>query len=60
MVHQLLSGSNGASAFKGLVDDELLRKCNMVIDIGNPKNKNKNPIAERAVEELEEELRKHQ
>lgn len=51
---------DGASGLKGLVDDELLRKCNMVVDIGNPKNKNKNPIAERAVEELEEELRKHQ
>jgi hypothetical protein len=36
----------------------LLQKCHLNIDIGNKKNVNKNPIVDRAVQEVEEELLK--
>lgn len=47
-----------APGFQALQDDELLTKCRINIEIGRRKNKNKNPIAERAVQEMEEELLK--
>jgi hypothetical protein len=47
-----------APGFQALQDDTLLTKCRLNIEIGRRKNKNKNPIAERAVQELEEELLK--
>ena len=45
-----------ASGFKALVNDQLLQRHRIIFKIGNPKNPNKNPVAERAVQELETEI----
>ena len=45
-----------APGFAALVNDELLSKHRIAIEIGRHKNRNKNPVAERGVQELEEEL----
>ena len=47
-----------APGFGALVNDELLQSNRMTIEIGRVKNVNKNPVAERAVQEVEEELLK--
>ena len=48
-----------ASGFTALVNDKLLAKHGIKLEIGNPKNPNKNPVGERAVEELGIECLKH-
>jgi hypothetical protein len=45
-----------APGFMALRNDEILSKFRVVLKIGGVKNKNKNPIAEKAIAELEEEL----
>ena len=45
-----------APGFKSLVNDQLLQLHRIVLELGNPKNPNKNPVAETAVQELEIEL----
>ena len=45
-----------APGFKALVNDPLLKKHRITIELGQAKNPNKNPIAEKAVQELETEL----
>ena len=45
-----------APGFKSLVNDQLLQLHRIVLELGNPKNPNKNPVAEKAVQELEIEL----
>lgn len=45
-----------APGFKALVDDDILAKYRLSIDIGNAKNPNKNPVAEKAIQELEDEI----
>ena len=47
-----------APAFQALVDDKILAKHRLSIEIGRTKNVNKNPVAEKAVQELETELLK--
>ena len=47
-----------APGFMALVKDELLAKHRICIEVGRVKNQNKNPVAERAVQELERELLK--
>jgi hypothetical protein len=49
-----------APGFVSLVNDELLRDNRICLEIGRTKNINKNPVAERAVQELEHELLKLQ
>lgn len=44
-----------APGFVALVNDNLLSQNSMGIEVGWAKNKNKNPIAEKAVQELESE-----
>ena len=39
---------------KALENDALLKKHRIVVDVGRIKNLNKNPVAERAVQEIEE------
>jgi len=39
-----------------LVGDSILKSNGVVLDLGESKNKNKNPVAERAIEELEQEI----
>ena len=45
-----------APGFTKLREDELLRSCRINLDKGRIKNKNKNPVAEKAIQELEHEL----
>ena len=45
-----------APGFKSLVDDELLRRHRMSIELGRIKNPNKNPVVEKAIRELSDEL----
>ena len=45
-----------APGFKALVDDPLLHQHSITLEIGQAKNPNKNPVAERAVQQLEAEL----
>ena len=48
-----------ASGFKALTEDLLLKHHRITIEIGNAKNRNKNPVAERAIQEVENELLRH-
>ena len=48
--------TDAAPGFRALVDDPLLKKYRITIELGQPKNPNKNPVAERALQELETEL----
>ena len=45
-----------APGFAALRNDELLRGQGITIELGHAKNINKNPVAEKAVRELEDEL----
>ena len=45
-----------APGFQALVNDELLHNHRIAIEIGRIKNPNKNPVAERAVQELQQEI----
>ena len=45
-----------APGFTALRNDESLRGINLVLDIGRNKNVNKNPVAEKAIAELESEI----
>ena len=49
---------DGASAFSSLAKDRVLDSLNISLEIGRIKNKNKNPIAEKAIQELEKELKR--
>jgi len=48
-----------APGFVSLKDNEELKSFGITLDIGRVKNINKNPVAERAVQELEAEILKH-
>lgn len=45
-----------APGFVSLQSDETLKRLNIVLEIGRVKNVNKNPVAERAIQELEGEI----
>ena len=45
-----------ASGFKALTGDLLLKHHPITIEIGNAKNLNKNPVAQRAVQEVKNEF----
>lgn len=49
---------DSAPGFQVLENNELLQKCRLSVEGGRRKNKNKNPVAERAVQEVEDELLK--
>ena len=48
------------SGMVDLVNDKVLKKLNIEIVPGDSKNVNKNPVAERAVREIEDEIIKIQ
>ena len=50
--------TDAAPGFVALGDDDLLNRYNIVIEVGRTKNSNKNPVAERAIQELELEIKK--
>ena len=52
--------SDNQTGFASLVNDKLLTKLNIEIILGDPKNINKNPVAERAIREIEDEIIKIQ
>ena len=45
-----------APGFVSMSNNDSLKHLNVTIEVGRVKNKNKNPVAEKAVRELEEEL----
>ena len=45
-----------APAFRALMNDQLLLQYKIGLEIGRVKNQNKNPVAERAIQELEHKL----
>lgn len=45
-----------APGFQALCNDSSLHDARLQIELGQAKNKNKNPVAERAIQELQEEL----
>ena len=48
-----------APGFKAITEDQQLKHHRITLDLGHPKNRNKNPVAERAVQEFENELLRH-
>lgn len=48
--------TDSAPGFKALVDDVSLCHHGIAIEIGDATNRNKNPVAERSIQELENEL----
>ena len=48
-----------APGFSALCPDRLLESYNIRIEVGRPKNMDKNPVAEKAIRELEDELLRH-
>lgn len=48
--------TDSAPGFKALVNDELLTRHHIAVELGRPKNVNKNLVAERAIQELEVEI----
>ena len=48
-----------APGFKALRDDEILLRHGIAIEMGREKNPNKNPVAERPVQEFELEIAKY-
>ena len=49
-----------APGFMALRNDETLKSLRLSLEIGRIKNPNKNPVAERAILELEDELLKQE
>jgi len=47
-----------APAFQGLTHDASLMQHGIKLDVGRTKNKNKNPVAEKGIQELERELKR--
>ena len=48
--------SDGSTSFQALVNDSILSTHQLHIEIGDVKNPNKNPICEKAIEELHAEI----
>ena len=48
-----------ASGFQASFDDLYLKEHNIALDLSRHKNKNKNPVTERAIQELQGELLHH-
>ena len=49
---------DAASALRGLISDRVLERHGLRLEIGRVKNVNKNPIAEKAIQELGVEIKK--
>ena len=47
---------DSAPGFRALIDDPMLRKYRIQVEVGRKKNPNHNPVAEKAIQELESEL----
>ena len=49
-----------APGFASLQDDAQLTRFHLSIEVGHAKNPNKNPVAEKAIRELEDEILRHE
>lgn len=49
---------DGAAAFQSLLNDQMLQTNGVQLELGRMKNHNKNPVAEKAIQELEKELKR--
>ena len=49
-----------APGFQSLAADDMLRRHNIQLELGRARNKNKNPIADKGIQEFEEELLKQE
>ena len=49
---------DGSSSMQSLVGDDLLARHGLLLEVGRLKNINKNPVGEKAIQELEAEIRK--
>ena len=47
---------DGATGFQALCKDRLLRSLNITLEVGEAKNSNRNPIAERGIEDFHAEV----
>ena len=54
--HPLTIRTDAFSSLKSLVNDQSLQKQGIQIEVGNSKNKNKNPVGEKGIRELREQL----
>lgn len=54
--HHAIIRTDPASGLRSLLNDDRLKSHNMSVELGDEKNINKNPIAEKAIEELRAEL----
>ena len=50
--------TDSAPGFRALTSDALLKSSRIIIDLGRTKNVNKNPVGERAIQEMELEILK--
>ena len=48
--------TDGAPGFRALIADEALQNHRIIIELGRTKNVNKNPVGERAVQEVQSEI----
>ena len=48
---------DGAVAFQSHLNDQMLQTNGIQLELGRMKNHNKNPVAEKAIQELEKELK---
>ena len=49
---------DNANGFKAIVNDKYLKEIGIEIDLSRVKNKNSNPTVDKAIQELEEELKR--
>ena len=49
---------DGSTALQSLVGDPILARHGLSLEVGRLKNRNKNPVAEKAIQEIEVELKK--
>ena len=47
---------DGATGFQSLLNDRLLHSLNINLEVGEAKNSNRNPIAERGIEDFHAEV----
>lgn len=60
MEGSLVIRTNGHSSLKSLVSDPQLSQLGITIEVGHVKNINKNPVAEKSISELRQQIRKLQ
>jgi hypothetical protein len=57
---EIVIRTDAAPGFASLLNDKVLSQHSVRLEVGREKNINKNPVAERAIQELERELLRHE